>query len=108
MPIIGFPRGAGLYYGDYAVETGVTAVSLDTTVPTSWAARTLQPTLPVQGNLDPMHLLVGGGGMAEGVRTILDDLGAGPFIFNLGHGIVKETPPDHVAALVAAVRGEPV
>jgi uroporphyrinogen decarboxylase len=106
VPVIGFPRGAGLYYTEYAAETGISAIGLDTTVPTSWAASTLQPKLPVQGNLDPMLLLVGGEGLAEGVRVILDDLGQGPLIFNLGHGVVKETPPDHVAALVAAVRGD--
>ena len=106
VPVIGFPRGAGLYYSDYAADTGVSAIGLDTTVPTAWAAEHLQPKLTVQGNLDPMLLLVGGAAMEEGVRVILDDLGQGPLVFNLGHGIVKETPPDHVAALVAAVRGD--
>ncbi len=106
VPVIGFPRGAGLYYAEYAAETGITGISLDTTVPTGWAAENLQPKLAVQGNLDPMLLLVGGTGMTEGVRKILDDLGQGPLVFNLGHGIVKETPPEHVAALVAAVRGD--
>jgi len=106
VPLIGFPRGAGLYYTQYAADTGVSAIGLDTTVPTSWAAEALQPNLTVQGNLDPMLLLVGGGGMMEGVRKILDDLGHGPLVFNLGHGVVKETPPEHVAALVAAVRGD--
>jgi uroporphyrinogen decarboxylase len=106
VPLIGFPRGAGLYYAQYAAETGVSAISLDTTVPTRWAAETLQSKMPVQGNLDPIHLLVGGEGMVEGVQKILADLGNGPLIFNLGHGVVKETPPEHVAALVAAVRGD--
>ena len=105
VPLIGFPRGAGLYYTDYAADTGISAISLDTSVSTSWAADKLQPNLTVQGNLDPMLLCVGGPGMTEGVRVILKDLGQGPLVFNLGHGIVKETPPDHVAALVAAVRG---
>jgi uroporphyrinogen decarboxylase len=106
VPLIGFPRGAGLYYAQYAAETGVSAISLDTTVPTGWAAENLQLKMPVQGNLDPMHLLVGGEGLLEGVQKILADLGKGPLIFNLGHGVVKETPPEHVAALVAAVRGD--
>jgi len=105
-PIIGFPRGAGLLYGDYAVQTGVDAVSLDTTVPAGWAASELQSKMPVQGNLDPVALLTGGDGLAGGVDSLLEALGSGPFIFNLGHGIIKETPPDHVAALVARVRGE--
>lgn len=105
VPIIGFPRGAGVYYPEYASVTGVTAVSLDTTVPTDWAAESLQPNLPVQGNLDPMLLLQGGQAMADGVSHILDDLKAGPYVFNLGHGIIKETPPAHVEQLVGLVRG---
>lgn len=105
-PIIGFPRGAGLLYRDYAAQTGVSAVSLDTTVPMGWAAAELQPKMPVQGNLDPVALLTGGESLATAVDGLLAALGDGPFIFNLGHGIIKETPPDHVAALVARVRGE--
>lgn len=106
IPIIGFPRGAGLYYPEYAAETGVTAVSLDTTVPTGWAADSLQGMLPVQGNLDPMLLLQGGQAMVDGVAHVLKDLGSGPFVFNLGHGIIKETPPEHVEHLVRLVRGD--
>ena len=106
VPIIGFPRGAGLYYPEYAAETGVTAVSLDTTVPTKWAAEVLQARLPVQGNLDPMILLAGGDGLAGSVEHILADLNNRPFVFNLGHGIIKETPPENVERLVQLVRGE--
>ena len=84
----------------------MTAVSLDTTIPTGWAAKTLQPKLPVQGNLDPMMLLEGGECMVDGVRHILDDLRGGPFVFNLGHGIIKETPPAHVEHLVGLIRGD--
>ena len=105
IPVIGFPRGAGLYYSEYAAMTGVTAVSLDTTVPTGWAASSLQGKLPVQGNLDPMLLLEGGQPMKDGISHILDDLGHGPFIFNLGHGIIKETPPAHVEQLIGLIRG---
>ena len=104
-PIIGFPRAAGAMYAEYAVETGVDAVSLDTTVPTAWAAETLQTRMPVQGNLDPVALLTGGVGLDESVDRILAAFDGGPFIFNLGHGIIKETPPEHVAHLVARVRG---
>ena len=104
-PIIGFPRGAGLMYAEYAEKTGVTAVSLDTTVPCEWAAQTLQRRLPVQGNLDPVSLLVGGRALEKDVRGVLEAFSGGPFIFNLGHGVIKETPPEHVAALVAQVRG---
>ncbi len=103
-PIIGFPRGAGILYTEYAARTGVTAVSLDTTVPAVWAAEQLQSRMPVQGNLDPSVLLAGGICLDDGIGEILETLGSRPFVFNLGHGIIKETPPEHVAALVSRVR----
>jgi uroporphyrinogen decarboxylase len=104
LPIIGFPRGAGLMYRSYFLETGVTALSLDTTVPTGVARKTLQSIGPVQGNLDPLLLVAGGEAMAAAAMTILDAFAGGPFIFNLGHGIVPETPPEHVARLIELVR----
>lgn len=105
IPIIGFPRGAGVLYERYVVETGVDAVSLDSTVPLDWAARHLQDKVTLQGNLDPLLLLGGGEDMDREIRRILELLGSGPFLFNLGHGIIKETPPDNVARLVEVVRG---
>ncbi|MDH3703445.1 MAG: uroporphyrinogen decarboxylase [Alphaproteobacteria bacterium] len=108
VPIIGFPRGAGINYERYVRETGVTAVGLDSAVPLSWARTALQPILPVQGNLDPVLLLHGGAPMETAVREILSVLGGGPMIFNLGHGVIKETPPEHVAALIECVRRGPV
>jgi uroporphyrinogen decarboxylase len=104
VPIIGFPRGAGALYAAYSAESGVDVVSLDSAVPLAWAREHLQTQLPVQGNLDPMALVVGGGAMTEAVGRIRAAFQAGPFVFNLGHGIVPETPPEHVSALVAAVR----
>jgi uroporphyrinogen decarboxylase len=104
VPIIGFPRGAGLLYEAYARESGVDAVSLDPTVPLGWAREHLQARLPVQGNLDPMLLVVGGAPMEQAVQRIREELGRGPLVFNLGHGILPETPPEHVAALVELVR----
>ena len=104
IPLIGFPRGAGVLYEAYRRETGVDAVSLDPGVPLAWARERLQAVGPVQGNLDPMLLVVGGTQMEEAVRAIRGELGAGPFVFNLGHGIVPETPPEHVARLVELVR----
>jgi uroporphyrinogen decarboxylase len=104
LPIIGFPRGAGALYPRYFLETGVTAVSLDTGVSPSWARTALQATGPVQGNLDPLALVAGGAAMANATAEILASLASGPFIFNLGHGIVPETPLEHVAELVARVR----
>ncbi|MBS0548768.1 MAG: uroporphyrinogen decarboxylase, partial [Proteobacteria bacterium] len=69
-----------------------------------WAAQELQPHIPVQGNLDPLMLVVGGRAMETEARRILDKLGHGSFIFNLGHGVVPQTPPDNVARLVEIVR----
>jgi uroporphyrinogen decarboxylase len=99
VPIIGFPRGAGLLYERYAIETGINAVSLDTTVPTGFARERLQSRLAVQGNLDPVLLLVGGGALEQAVVDLRAVLVGGPFVFNLGHGVLPQTPPENVAAL---------
>ena len=104
VPIIGFPRGAGAQYVDYLAQTGVQGIAIDSAVPPAWAATQLQGAAAVQGNLDPIHLLAGGDGMDREIASIRDALGKGRFIFNLGHGVVPQTPPEHVAALVAAVR----
>jgi uroporphyrinogen decarboxylase len=104
VPIIGFPKGAGYNALAYAQNTGITALGLDQHIPTDWAARTLQSVMPVQGNLDPLCLLAGGDGLAMAVEKILSDLGKGPFIFNLGHGIHKDTPVEHVETLVELIR----
>lgn len=104
VPVIGFPRGAGALYADYVRETGIDAVSLDTTVPMSLAGQ-LQKRVAVQGNLDPQLVVVGGEPMRQGVAEIVDALRGGPFVFNLGHGIVPETPPEHVHELLQILRG---
>ena len=106
IPIIGFPRAAGVMYAEYVVETGVTAVSLDTTMSRRWSAENLQSKMPVQGYLDPLALVNGGESLEREVLETLEAFSDGPFVFNLGHGIVKETPPEHVAALIAMVRGD--
>ena len=106
-PVIGFPRGAGLLYEDYVSESGVDAVGLDTTVPPTWAARTLQPRLPVQGNLDPIMLVAGGDAQRKAVDEILEALAGRPFVFNLGHGITQQTPPEHVAQLSRQIKAWP-
>ena len=105
VPIIGFPRGAGVAYRDYAYATGVDVVGIDSAVPLSWAAEVLQSSVAVQGNLDPIALMVGGDAMLQGAGEILSELAHGPFVFNLGHGILPATPPEHVAELVELVRG---
>jgi uroporphyrinogen decarboxylase len=102
--VIGFPRGAGLSYERYAAEAEVDALSLDTAVPPDFAREKLQSCLPVQGNLDPVTLVVGGTPMRDEVQRIRAALGGGPYIFNRGHGILPETPPDHVAALARLLR----
>ncbi|TVQ84554.1 MAG: uroporphyrinogen decarboxylase [Micavibrio sp.] len=106
VPVIGFPKGAGLLYQNYIAETGVTAVSLDHTLPSEWAARHLQKLCPVQGCLDPMALLAGGDVMLDEAKRLLDIFSGGAFVFNLGHGIHKETPPENVAVLSAFLKGE--
>jgi uroporphyrinogen decarboxylase len=103
VPIIAFPRGAGVLYRDFVRETGVDAVSIDAGVPLVWAAEVLQPRVAVQGNLDNALLAEGGPVLIPAVERILARLGGGRLVFNLGHGVLPETPPDHVAAVVAAV-----
>ena len=105
VPVIGFPRGAGALYEPFVAETGVDAVSLDSSIPLDWAARVLQPNCTVQGNLDPIMLVVGGTALDQAVDRILNTLAKGPFVFNLGHGIVPQTPPENVARLVERLRG---
>ena len=104
IPIIGFPRGVGASYIDYVRSTGLSGVSLDTSVPLEWAAETLQPHVTLQGNLDPLLVVAGGAEMRRQATRLLETLGDGPFIFNLGHGFVPQTPPEHVAELSDLVR----
>ena len=103
--IIGFPRAATLEgYEQFARMTGVNAVSIDTAVPPKWAAGKLSPHVAVQGNLDPLALVAGGDALARGVDGILEAMDGAPLILNLGHGVLPETPPEHVAELVKRVR----
>jgi uroporphyrinogen decarboxylase len=108
IPVIGFPRGAGLLYRAYFSETGIDALSLDQMVPLGVARKGLQALGPVQGNLDPWLLVAGGEALAGATKEILDNLRHGPFIFNLGHGVVPTTPIEHVHALIEQVRRSPV
>ena len=106
IPIIGFPRGSGPSSRRYAEKTGVDGIGCDTSLPVTWIRDCLQSRLPVQGNLDPILLLAGGSRLEARVEEILSVLGAGPFIFNLGHGILPQTPIAHVETLVALVKGK--
>lgn len=103
IPVIGFPRGAGERYAEFARETRIHALQVDQDVPLG-TMRNLQSICPVQGNLDPGILLVGGDRMKRRARSIVTGLSGKSHIFNLGHGILKETPPSHVADLVDTVR----
>jgi len=104
VPVIGFPKGAGAKLDAYARETGVDALGLDETIDPQWAARTLPESLPLQGNLDPLALLAGGAALESAVGRILSIFAGRPHIFNLGHGIIKETPIAHVEQLLGLVR----
>jgi len=104
VPVILFPRGVGLLYREFARASGAAAVSLDSGVPLDWAATELQPHVALQGNLDPVLLLADGAALEREVECIRTRLGAGPFIFNLGHGILPQTPVGHVERLVELVR----
>ena len=104
VPVILFPRGASLLYEAFAAEAGAEGLSLDTTVPLAWARERLQRRVAVQGNLDPLLLVTGGAPLKAGIAKILETLGNGPLIFNLGHGITPQALPEHVEQLVAQVR----
>jgi uroporphyrinogen decarboxylase len=103
-PIIGFPKGAGGKLPAYARETGVDAVGVDETVDPVWANANLPAGMPVQGNLDPLALIAGGGALENAVQRILAAFADRPHIFNLGHGILPDTPIEHVEKLLTLVR----
>ncbi len=105
VPVIGFPRGAGAKTERYVVETGVDAVGCDTGVPLATMRDQLSLLTAVQGNLDPLLLVAGGAALEARVREIKGAMDGQRFVFNLGHGIVPETPPENVARLVELVRG---
>jgi uroporphyrinogen decarboxylase len=104
--IIGFPRGAPGMLGEFVQQTGVNAVGLDQAVPLEWARSAVPDGVCVQGNLDPLRLVVGGRQMRERAEEIVSAFAGRPHVFNLGHGVVPETPPEHVAELVRIVRGD--
>jgi len=103
-PIIGFPRGAAGMIAAYAEATRVNVVGLDYATPVDFADKALPKTLGVQGNLDPLRLVAGGQQMRERAEEIIAGFAGRPHIFNLGHGIVPETPIEHVAQLVDIVK----
>ncbi len=104
-PIIGFPRGAAGMLGLYAQKTKVNMLGIDYATPVSFAANVLPEGMGVQGNLDPMRLVAGGLQMRDRVEEIVTGFAGRPHVFNLGHGIVPQTPISHVSELVALVKG---
>ncbi|MCF8707235.1 uroporphyrinogen decarboxylase [Rhizorhapis sp. SPR117] len=106
IPIIGFPKGAGGKLAAYAQGTGVDAIGLDETVDPHWANQVLPKGLPVQGNLDPLALIAGGEALKTATENIVSAFVDRPHIFNLGHGILPDTPIEHVEMLIKLVRKE--
>ena len=106
VPVIGFPRLAGLYAGLYAERTGVDCVAIDTGTDPARAAASLPESVAIQGNLDPIALIAGGAAMRTETSSIMGALRGRPHIFNLGHGILPQTPPEHVAELVGFLRSQ--
>ena len=106
IPIIGFPRGAGLLYERFVDLTGVDGVSIDSTIPLSWVIEHIQKDIVIQGNLDNFSLMVGGNLMETEISEILSFFSERPFIFNLGHGILPSTPISNVEKLVKLVRSK--
>ncbi|ODT71842.1 MAG: uroporphyrinogen decarboxylase [Pelagibacterium sp. SCN 63-23] len=103
-PVIGFPRGAAGNLANYAAATGVNALGIDYATPLDFVRTALPAGLTVQGNLDPLRLVVGGDAMDNQVRAIIAAFAERPHIFNLGHGIVPETPIAHVERLIDLVK----
>ncbi len=102
FPIIGFPRSAGNLYKDYCEQTGVSAVSIDYNVPIKWAKANLK--IPLQGNLAPNLLAYNKMEAVKEAKRIIDCFRDSPFIFNLGHGVLPDTPVENIAALVNLVK----
>ncbi len=103
VPIIGFPRGACVNNIDYVRETDINVLAIDQSLPVKFAKENLSNKVILQGNMDPALLMAGGDMMEKSVKYILDSFSDNPFIFNLGHGIIKETNPDNVARIVNLV-----
>jgi uroporphyrinogen decarboxylase len=104
VPVVGFPRMAGLMLDEYAKSTGADGVGMDTGTDPVRAAATITPDVALQGNLDPLALLAGGEAMRHDARAILSAMRGRRHIFNLGHGVVPPTPVAHVAELVDLVQ----
>lgn len=105
LPIMGFPRGAGLNAIRYAHETGITAIAAGTQMPLDDFRATIPENMPLQGNLDPLSLRIGGKVLRRAVENVLRDSEGGPHIFNLGHGVTPDVKIENVQAVVNHIRG---
>ncbi|MGR3550523.1 uroporphyrinogen decarboxylase [Pseudooceanicola sp.] len=105
VPVIAFPREAGNRYVGFAKATGADCVAIDNSVSAQWAADHVQVDGCVQGNLASRHMVTGGQALVDETRAIVQALGKGPHIFNLGHGITPDADPDNVQRMIDAVRG---
>ena len=105
VPIMGFPRGSGLNAIRYAHETGITAIAAGTQMPMDDFRATLPEGMPIQGNLDPLALRIGGTTLYKSVEAVLRDAAGGPHIFNLGHGVTPDVKIENVQAVVDHIRG---
>jgi uroporphyrinogen decarboxylase len=104
VPIIGFPRGAGAQIATYANETGITALGIDTQTTAAFAIEATPENMPLQGNLDPLALVVGGDALECAARDVLLAFKGTPHIFNLGHGITPQATPENMARLIEVVK----
>lgn len=102
IPIIGFPRAAGIHYPEYAKQTGVDAVSIDYQTPLAWVRDHI--SIPLQGNLDPLLLAGDMEGTIVKIESMIRCMKDRPYIFNLGHGVVPYTPVEHVERLAEHIR----
>lgn len=105
VPIVGFPRGAGVLAAVYGRETGVDALALDHGAAAPLVRQQLPQSMPLQGNLDPELLTLGGIALENGVCDVLAAFAGGPHVFNLGHGITPQADPANVVAMLRAIRG---
>ena len=105
VPVIAFPRGAGANYLPFAAAVPVDGLALDTSVPMDWAASALNPSITLQGNLDPVALMVGGTALDQSVDRILAAMAERPHVFNLGHGVLQWTDPENVSRLLRRLKG---
>ena len=104
IPIIGFPRGGGLAAVEYCEQTGIDCLAIDTTVPMPKMRRLIAPGTALQGNLDPMLMVLGGEALTTAAKRLVDQMQGTPFVFNLGHGITPDADPRHVDILLRAIR----